>query len=157
MRSNDVFGRMSAEQAQQFLADARETAPEVASLALGAAAQAFRLRPQFIKKQPRTKQADWVRRALARSASAQLAEEILAAYFLDHHDALLVELLDALEVPHEEGRLMNENPVCPAPAALEKAVAAFRGGDAPERRELLLLAFAAQSAIDWPDLEKLLG
>jgi hypothetical protein len=39
---------------------------------------------------------------------------------------------------------------------LEQAVSAFRKPEEAEDRELLLLAFAAQSAIDWPGLERLL-
>ena len=35
---------------------------------------------------------------------------------------------------------------------LEKAIERFLEGDQVEDRELLLRAFAAQSAIDWPDL-----
>ena len=43
-----------------------------------------------------------------------------------------------------------------ASAPLEEAVEAFRAGEDPEEREILLQAFAAQSAIDWPELEGLL-
>ncbi len=41
-------------------------------------------------------------------------------------------------------------------AELEKAMEKFRQGEDAERRELLLRAFAGQSAIDWPELEALL-
>ena len=58
---------------------------------------------------------------------------------------------------HEEGALKADAPACPADAALTKAVEKYRNaagaegepGDAWER-ELLLRAFAAQTAIDWP-------
>jgi len=52
--------------------------------------------------------------------------------------------------------LKGDTPVCPEKPALQAAVAKFRQGAEPARRELLLRAFAAQSAIDWPDLEALL-
>ena len=38
MRSNQVFARMTPEQSQRFLAEMKQEAPEVAQLALGAAA-----------------------------------------------------------------------------------------------------------------------
>jgi hypothetical protein len=147
---------MTAEEAQRFLEALRTEAKGTRDMALAAAAQAFRLRPQFLRQQPRVRQAEWVRRALARPGNSSVAEEILAEYFLENHRPLLVELLDALGVPHEDGTLKEESPAAPAKAKLGKAVEAFRKGDEPERRELLLRAFAAQSAIDWPELEGLL-
>ena len=42
-------------------------------------------------------------------------------------------------------------------AKLTKATKAFRTKDDDADRELLLAAFAAQSSIDWPDLDALLG
>jgi hypothetical protein len=147
---------MTAEEAQRFLEALRTEARGTRDMALAAAAQAFRLRPQFLRQQPRVRQAEWVRRALARPGNASVAEEILAEYFLENHRALLVELLDAFGVAHEDGTLKEESPAAPSKAKLAKAVAAFRKGDEPERRELLLRAFAAQSAIDWPQLEALL-
>ena len=147
---------MSSEQAEALLSELRSSSPGAASVALGAAAQAFKLRPQFLRKQPRTRQAEWMRRALSRHTSASVAEEVLAAYFLESRDDLLVELLDALGVEHEDGQLTGGPPRCPEGDELERAVSAFREGDSGETRELLLRAFAAQSAIDWPELDKLL-
>lgn len=156
MRSNEVFGRMSPEAACSFLEELREQAPGAAKVALTAASTAFKLRPQFLSRQPRERQAEWMRRALARRVMAVAAEEVLAEYFLEHESELLTELLDALGIEHEDGRLETDKPPCPERAELEKAVESFREGSGEERRELLLMAFAAQSAIDWPDLEALL-
>ena len=155
MRSNEIFAAMSSEEALGFLDQMRAEAPEVARIALAAAAEAFRLRPEFLKRQPRPRQAEWMRRALGRTIGAPLAEEVLATYFLENERDLLVELLDALGVPHDEGRLSHGEPTCPEPKALDKAVQKFLGGDRRDKRRLLLHAFAAQSTIEWPDLEAL--
>ncbi len=157
MRSNQVFARMTPEQSQRFLAAVKQEAPDVAKLALAAAASAFKLRHEFLKRQPRTRQAEWVRRALGRNIGAAAAEEVLATYFLEHKLDLLTELLDAFGLEHEEGTLLTENPPCPDGQKLEAVLKEFREGDDPETRELLLQAFATQSGIDWPDLESLLG
>jgi hypothetical protein len=156
MRSNEIFARMSPEAALAFLEEVQKEAPAVADIALSAAAGAFRLRPVFLRRQPRKRQAEWVRQALSRNAMAAVAEEVLAEYFLEYHGDLLGEWLDALGLEHDKGVLKVDAPACPKPDDLARIVAEFRKGAEPARRELLMRAFAAQSAIDWPDFEALL-
>ena len=156
MRSNQVFSRMTADEALRFLNRLKDEAPSVAKLALGAAAEAFKLRPEFLKKQPRARQAEWVRRALGRNVGARIAEEVLAGYFMDQRADLLIELLDELGIEHDEGALKG-TPECPPRKKLQAFVKKFRGGDDAETRELLLLAFASQSSIDWPLFDQVLG
>ncbi len=156
MRSNQVFSRMSAEESLRFLTQLKEEAPLVAKLALGAASEAFKLRPEFLKKQPRARQAEWMRKALGRNVGAGIAEEILASYFMEHRSELLIELLDELGVEHEEGALAK-TPECPPKKKLQSVVKKFRAGEEAETRELLLRAFAGQSSIDWAPLEEVLG
>ena len=157
MRSNEIFSRMSPDEALAFLDEVHRDAPRVEEIALSAAAGAFRLRPVFLRKQPRKRQSEWMRQALSRNAFAAVAEEVLAEYFLEYHADLLAELLDAFGLEHEKGVLKGDTtPSCPDKTKLEAAVAKFRTGENRTRRELLLRAFAAQSAIDWPDLESLL-
>ncbi len=147
---------MSAEEAAEFYEELREESPATAQVALGAAANAFKLRIQYLTQQPRKKQADWIRRALSRPRSASIAEEVLASYFLEVQEDLVKELLDLLGIAHEDGQLEDANPPAPPPDKLEAAVETFRAGEESGLRELLLRAFAAQSAIDWPELDKLL-
>ena len=110
---------MSREQAESLLSELRSSSPAAASVALGAAAQAFKLRPQFLRKQPRTRQAEWMRRALSRHSSASVAEEVLATYFLESRDDLLIELLDALGVEHKEGQLTGGAPRASSSTAVD--------------------------------------
>jgi hypothetical protein len=156
VKAYEVFAHMAPERAHALLEGLRKEAPGVYTQALGAASVWLRARPQFVMKQSPEKRAQYVRRALSRVASNLLAEEVLAAYFLQVKKALLVEWLDALGLEHEEGSLRADAPPEPERGVLEKAVAAFRKPDDAVDRELLLEAFAAQSAIDWPALERLL-
>ncbi len=156
MRANEVFSWLGPERTRRLLEELLKETPGAAGIALGAAAEAFRLRPQFLRRQPIEKRAEWVRRALSRPSSAPAAEQVLAEYFLSAHRPLLVELLDALGVQHEEGELQELSPACPEAKQLRQTVTSFRKGEGPEMRELLLRAFAAQSAISWPALEEML-
>ncbi len=90
-------------------------------------------------------------------ASGPIAEEILATYFLECRKELLTEWLDQLGLEHEEGVLADSNPECPDEDKLGKAVETYRGQDDDPDRELLLRAFASQSAIDWPALDALIS
>jgi len=157
MRSNEIFSRMTTEEAARFLELMKQDARPVAAMALNAAAHAFKLRPEFLRKQPRARQAEWMRKSLGRTMAAAVSEELLATYFLDYQQPLLIELLDALGVPHEEGQLESAEPECPPTEKLAETIESFRKGEGQQRRELLLWAFAAQSAIDWPAFEELLA
>jgi len=104
MRSNEIFARMNPEAALAFLSEIHAEAPAVEEVALSAAAGAFRLRPVFLRRQPRKRQAEWMRQALARTAMAAVAEEVLAEYFLEYHADLLGEWLDALATESDDTR-----------------------------------------------------
>lgn len=157
MKPYQVFARMQPERADRILDAILDEAPGVYTQAVAAAAATMKARPQFMMKQGKEKRAKLIRQALSRVAASPIAEEVLAAYFLEIKNALLVEWLDALGLEHEEGVLQTEAPDSPSAEALEKLLAEYRKGDDADDRELLLEAFAAQSAIEWPDFERLLG
>jgi hypothetical protein len=157
MRSYQVFGAMAPDHAISVMSEISKKAPHVYQQALIAASASMNARPVYVQRQPFEKQVQAVRRALSRVAANAVAEEILAVYFLECRKELLIEWLDALGIEHEDGILEEDSPAAPKKAQLRKAHDSFRGVDDDADRPLLLNAFAAQSAIDWPDLEALLG
>jgi hypothetical protein len=157
LKPYQIFGRMEEPRAAAVLAAVLDKTPAVYTQAVAAASNAFRMRPQTLMKMARDRRAGLLRQALARVGMNPVAEEVLAAYFLEARKELLVEWLDALGLEHEAGVLKQDAPPCPDAAKLEAAVSAFRQGEGREDRELLLRAFAAQSAVDWPALDALLG
>lgn len=154
MRPYQVFASLPPDRAREFLRTVAEAAPAVFQQAVAVAGAAMRARPVFLMRQPFEKRADAVRRALSRVSADAIAEEMLAVYFLQCRKELLVEWLDALGLDHDDGTLKGDAPPQPDPEKLARAVEAFRKPEGTEDRELLLRAFAAQSAIDWPELEK---
>lgn len=157
MRSFQVFSAMPAEQAHAFFSRIKADAPAYFGQSLHAASIALKSRPAFLLKQPFEKQAAAVRSALARVASNPLADETLAVYFLEVRKDLLTEWLDTAKVAHDDGALAEDEPPQPAESALRAAVAGFREKDDDADRELLLQAFAAQSAVAWPVLDELIA
>ena len=156
MRSYQIFAAMSPERAVAVMGGLSENAPQMFKQALAVASASMNARPAYLQRQPFEKQVAAVRRALSRVAANGVAEEILAVYFLECRKALLVEWLDLLGIEHDEGILEADSPVAPGKAELEKARNTFCGVGDDGDRTLLLNAFAAQSAIDWPDLDALL-
>ncbi len=155
MRSFQVFASMSTERAIEILHILNEKAQGIYVQAVATASAAMKARPVYLMKQPASKRAQAVRRALSRVAANPIAGEILAVYFLECRKELLAEWLDLLGIEHEDGILKNDSPAVPAKAELQKARDTFCQVDDADR-SLLLNAFAAQGAIDWPDLEALL-
>jgi hypothetical protein len=157
MRPHEIFAAMPPEQSETFFTRLAEESPLTFTQALAGAAAAMNSRPQYLLKQPMTKRVAAVRRALSRVAAKPLAEEILAVYFLECRKELLTQWLDQVGLKHEDGVLEDSEPKSPDAEKLKKDVGAFRGQDDDPDRELLLRAFASQSAIDWPDLDALIA
>jgi hypothetical protein len=157
MRAYQVFARMTPDRAEGVLNEILEKLPGVYRQTLGAASAVFKARPKFLMQQTAARRASLMRQALSRVAANDLAEEVLAAYFLEVHRPLLEEWLDTLGVEHKDGALQSDHLPCPPQETLEAALAAFRKPEDAADRELLLQAFAAQSAVDWPALDAALG
>jgi hypothetical protein len=156
MRAHQVFAAMEPAHAETVLRAIAEHSPAVGAQAVAVAAAAMNARPVYLRKQPFPKRAAAVRRALARVSASEMAEEILAVYFLECRKALLLEWLGHIGLEHEDGALKEDAPPQPDEASLRDAVATFRGADDDPDRELLLRAFAAQTTVDWPALDALL-
>ncbi|UCE86106.1 MAG: hypothetical protein JSU66_17585 [Deltaproteobacteria bacterium] len=144
---------MSPERATEVLSGIAERAPGMFAQAVHAASTAMKARPVYLNRQPFERRANAVRRAVARVSANPLAEELLAVYFLECRRPLLVEWLDTLGVEHEDGLLASSAPPAPPSEQLHAALTSFRKAEDAADRELLLRAFAAQSAIDWPELD----
>jgi hypothetical protein len=152
-----VFAAMSPEEAERMMRVLAAESPVMFRQAVDAAAVSIKARPVYLRRQPFEKRAQAVRRSLSRIAANLVADELLAIYFLECRKPLLLEWLDLLGLAHEDGTLADGQPAEPAASELAAAVAKYRGsGDEPDR-ELLLRAFAAQSAVEWPALDALLG
>ncbi len=148
---------MSPNEAEAFFGRIKQEAPALFAQSIHSAAAALKTRPAFMLKQPFAKQVAAVRRALSRVASNPVADETLAVYFLEARKDLLIEWLDTAAIDHDDGALTEDAPAPPEEAALRESVERFRALDDDPDRELLLRAFAAQSAIEWDVLDALVA
>lgn len=156
MRSYQVFAAMTPERAVAMMRGLSKHSPPLFRQAVDAAAVAMRARPVYLRNQPFEKRAEAVRRTFSRVAANPVADELLAVYFLECRKELLVEWLDLIGLAHKEGALEEDAPAEPPAAKLEDAVKKYLAADGDADRDLLLRAFAAQHAIEWPALDALL-
>jgi hypothetical protein len=157
MRSYQVFAAMPPERALAMLRTLSQKSPQMFRQTVDAAAVATRTRPVYLRRQPFEKRSEAVRRALSRVSANALADELLAIYFLECRQPLLTEWLDLVGVAHEDGTLEEATPPQPDQDRLRKAVETFRAKEDDPDRALLLSAFAAQEAVEWPALDALLA
>lgn len=153
MRSYQVFAGMSPERASMMMKTLKAGAPDMFRQAVDAAAIAIKARPVYMRRQPFEKRAEAVRRSLARVVANPVADEVLAVYFLECRKDLLLEWLDGIGLAHDDGTLEEDEPAQPDAKELNAAVDAFLAADDDPDRDLLLRAFAAQDAVDWPLLD----
>jgi hypothetical protein len=153
MRSYQVFGAMKPEHAVSMMRRLSKDSPETFRQAVDAAALSIKARPIYMRRQPFEKRAEAVRRSLSRVIANPVADELLAVYFLECRKDLLTAWLDQVGLARDDGTLEDDAPAQPAPEVLDKAVDEFLAADDDEDRDLLLRAFAAQQAVDWPALD----
>ena len=155
MRAYQIFASLTPEQMESVCKTLQEKAPAAFLHALHAAGAVMKARPVYMQKQPFPRKVKAIRSALSRVGSNPLAEELLAVYFLDCRNELLVDWLDCIGLQHEDGVLTEDDPQCPAEEKLEEAIKQFREKQDPDG-ELLLKAFASQPSIEWPQLNQLI-
>jgi hypothetical protein len=156
LRSYQVFAAMTPERAVEMMRGLSKHSPPLFRQAVDAAAVAMRARPVYLRNQPFEKRAEAVRRTFSRVAANPVADELLAVYFLECRKELLVQWLDLIGLAHKEGALEEDAPAEPPAAKLKDAVKKYLAADGDADRDLLLRAFAAQHAIEWPALDALL-
>ena len=153
MRSYQVFASMSRDHAISMMRALSKASPAMFRQAVDAAALAIKARPVYMRRQPFEKRAEAVRRAMSRVAANPVADELLAAYFLECRKELLIEWLDLVGLAHEDGTLEDDEPAQPQEKALLEAADRYLAADDDADRELLLRAFAAQQVVEWPVLD----
>jgi hypothetical protein len=154
--ATDVFRSMTDDEARALIGEMRDHLRPLYKQLETHAAVTLRLRPVYLGQQPFPKRCEMIRKAFSLKMNAEPAGEILPSFFLERYAKEVVELLDALGLKHDEGVLKETAPAAPPKSKLVKAVEQFRKGENAVMRTILLKTFAAQSAIDWPELDALL-
>jgi len=155
LTSHELLGFMSPPLALDILTYAYENDKPVYRATLGAVAEARKLRPVFLERQPRPQRHATMLATLARPALELVAGNLLRTWLLKKHKQMLADFLDALGIPHQEG-VVEELPSAMDEAKLRAAVDALLGKYPPEVVAVYLHAFSEMNTVGWPSLKTML-
>src|SRR5213075_1442333 len=96
-------GFMSPALAQEILAYAYETDKPLYRATLQAVAEARKVRPVFLERQPRTERHTQMLSTLARPSLEMITANLIRAWLVKKHKNMLVDFLNALGIQHNEG------------------------------------------------------
>jgi hypothetical protein len=151
MKSYQILGAMKPETANDVLEFAFSADKTLYRAALEAVAQARKLRTVFLERQPRTERNASMLLFLSRPALDVVSDNLLRAWLLKKHTAVLTDFLDALKVPHEKG-VVEDLPQTVDDAALGSAIDTLLAKHPPELVAVYLNAFNDMNEARWPNL-----
>jgi hypothetical protein len=155
MTSHELFAAMPAALATDILEFSHTNDRKLYRAALDVVAQARKLRPVFLERQPRVERYAAMTASLGRPALAQVADSLLRNWLLKKHTAVLIDFLDALSIKHEKG-VVEDLPKSVDDAALKTAVESLLAKHSPEAVAVYLHAFNSMNAESWTNLDALL-
>jgi hypothetical protein len=155
LTSHELFGFMSPSLAGDILNYAYESDKPLYRATLSAVAEARKLRPIFLERQPRAQRHGTMLAALTRPAMELVAGNLIRTWLVKKQNALLVEFLNALGIPHKDG-VVDDLPPSMDDAKLRPAVDALLASHPHEVVAVYLLAFNDMNEANWPNLKALL-
>lgn len=155
LTSHELLGFMSPPVALDILTYTYETDKPLYRATLGAVAEARKLRPIFLERQPRPQRHTMMLSTLSRPALELVAGNLLRTWLLKKHKQMLIDFLDALGIAHQEG-VVDDLPPTMDDAKLRAAVDVLLGKYPPEVVAVYLHAFSEMNTVGWPGLKPML-
>ena len=155
LTSHELFGFMSPPLALDILTYTHETDKPLYRATLGAVADARKLRPIFLERQPRPQRHAAMLATLSRPALDLVASNLLRAWLLKKHRQMLGDFLDALGIPHQEG-VVEDLPPAMDEAKIRTAVDSLLAKHPPEVVAVYLHAFSEMNTVGWEPLKTML-
>jgi hypothetical protein len=147
LKSHELFGFMSPALANEILNFTFESEKPTYRAVLQAVAEAKKLRPVFLERQSRVERNATILSSLARPNGDVAAATLLRTWLVKKHTAMLVDFLNALEIPNEDG-VVEDLPKSVDDAKLKIAVDTLLA--------VYLNAFNAMNEANWPNLKTIL-
>jgi len=146
------MGFMSPTLALEIINHAYESDKPLYRAVLGAVAEARKLRPIFLERQPRADRHASMIQTLARPSLDAVTGNLLRAWLLKKYKSMLCDFLDALGVAHKDG-VVDDLPASMEDEKLRAAVETLLTKYPPEVVAVYLNAFNDMNEVNWPNLK----
>lgn len=156
LKSHELIGFMSPPLSAEILAFTFESEKPTYKATLAAVAEARKLRPVFMERQPRTQRDATILATLTRPSLDVAAATLIRTWLLKKHKPMLVDFLNALEIKHEDG-VVESLPEVVDDAKLKAAVDNLLAKYPPEVVAVYLNAFNDMNEVNWKALATLLS
>jgi len=155
LTSHELLGFMSPTLALQILSDAHESDKQLYRTTLGAVAEARKVRPVFLERQPRTQQHNTMLSTLSKPSLELVTANLIRSWLLKKYKGMLVDFLDKLEIQHKDG-VVDELPNAIDDAKLQPAVDLLLSKYPQEVVAVYLNLFNDMNEVEWTNLKKML-
>ena len=153
---HELIGFMSPKMANQILEDTQANNREVYRALVAAMAEAQKMRPVFIGRQPKERRHKNFVQMLSRISAEEHAGNLIRGWLFKEHKDVLTDFLGKLGIEHEEG-MVDDLPDSIDDAKLNEAVDLLLEKHDQELVAVYLTAFNASNENRWDNLDTLLA
>jgi len=155
LTSHELLGFMTPKLAHEILNHAFEADKPLYKASLKAVAEARKLRPVFMERQPRAQRDAQMLTTLAKPSLELVTANLIRGWLLKKHQSLLGDFLDALGITHKEG-VVEELPATMDDEKLKAAIENVLAKHPQEVVAVYLNAFSEMNEVEWPNLKAML-
>ena len=155
LTSHELLGFMSPGLAQEILTYAYESDKPLYRTTLAAVAEARKLRPVFLERQPRQQRHGTMVATLSKPSLEVVTANLIRTWLLKKHKDMLVDFLNSLGIKNNDG-VVEDLPDAMDDAKVQPAVDALLGKYPHELVAVYLHAFNEMNEVEWANLRKML-
>ena len=146
---------MSPALANDILSFAFESDKPTYKATLNGVAQALRVRPVYLERQPRPQRHASMAQILARPGMDAVAGGLLRAWLINKHKPMLIDFLNGLEIKNDQG-VVDDLPPAVDDAKLKSVIETLLSKYPHEAVAVYLNAFNDMNQANWPNLKAIL-
>ncbi|MDD5141263.1 MAG: hypothetical protein PHY43_13510 [Verrucomicrobiales bacterium] len=157
LKSHELLGFMSPELANDILNCTFESDKPTYKAVLNGIAEARKVRPLFLERQPRVQRHALMVATLSRPGLDHVAGNLVRAWLVKKQKSLLVDFLNALGIANIEGVVEDADlPATVDDAKLKAAIETLLARHPPEIVAVYLNAFNDMNEASWANLKSML-
>ena len=155
LTSHELFGFMSPALANDIIAFTFESDKPTYRAILNGVAEARKVRPVFLERQPRVQRHALVIATLARPNLEVVASNLIRTWLVKKERTMLVDFLNALAIPNNEG-VVDDLPAAVEDEKLKAAIETLLAKYRHEAVAVYLNAFNDMNEAHWANLKTML-